>query len=148
MSGTGIGPTSGAQGIAGPGEAPDFVRGDTRGPADVCLEALGTDASGALSFSIPGELAPFRGSRPVSPVPRSEARLHRFEALARALVGVGHDPLLAGRERRPTAVALTIEESRNRVAGDRPGQLGVSNTRQPLGRAFAVGESARRIVRR
>ena len=133
---------------AGPGEAPDLRRGDPRRAADVGLEAFGPGVNGAPRGVIPGGLGPIRRALTVASLPRGEPRVHRLQALARPLVGVGHDPLLARRERRPAPVALAIEQPGDRMAGHRAGQLGVSDARQPRRRALTVGEGARRIVGR
>ena len=81
---------------------------------------------------------PSRGRGRVATTPRGEPRIHRLEALAGALVGVGDDPLLARREARPAPIRLAVDEPRDRVAGDRPRQLRVAVPGEPGRRALAV----------
>jgi len=70
-----------------------------------------------------------------SAVPLGEAVRHRAEALAAALVRIGHDPLLARRERGPAPVALIIAEPRDRVVGHCPRQFRVGHWAVSHGRA-------------
>ena len=80
--------------------------------------------------------------------PGREPGVHRLQPLAGPLVGVGHDPLLTTRERRP---ATEGSPSASRVTGwARRGerQLGVALSRQPCGRALTMREDPGRIVGR
>ena len=87
-------------------------------------------------------------SRPSTPsagiaVATSEPSVHRLEPLPGALVGIGDDPLLARRERRPAPVALAVEQAGHRVVrdrpapapGDRPGSATPPSRRRGGGRA-------------
>ena len=77
--------------------------------ADVGLEAVGARPDRAQVGVVPADLAAIDTDARIAPPPRGEARVHRLEALPGALVGVGDDPLLARRERRPAPVALAVD---------------------------------------
>src|SRR6185436_14896407 len=118
----------GTQRGRGPREPADLVGPDGGGAADVSLEAVGPPPDGPALLG-----APFVG---MPPGPAGEACIHRLESLARALVGVCDDPLLARRERGPTAVGLAVSESRHGVMRHRPAELGMTVSLQPRGRAL------------
>ncbi len=120
-----------AEGRAGPAQPPNLVRRDVRRATDIRLEPGGAGPDFARLLRGP--------TAGVAPLPGGEAVGHRLEALAGALVRVGHDALFSCREGGPPAEGFTVRESGDRVRGDRPGQLRVTASGQPVGRALAVG---------
>ena len=85
--------------------------------------------------------------RRVAAAPVGEARLHRLEALAGPLVGVGHDPLLARREGRPAAVVLPVEQRVTGWLATARASSGCPCRVSQAAEPSPWGSAARRIVR-
>lgn len=120
--------------MAHPGQAAHLLGGDVRRGTHLPLQPV---RSGTRSRDVG-----------ISLRPASEARLEGLELLSRALVGVGHDALLAAGEGRPACVARLIAQARHWMAGDGPGQLLIALFSQPASPGITVTEWLERVVGR
>ncbi len=83
----------------------------------------------------------------VARLPPREPSGHGLKALRGALVGVGDDALLPGRERGPPSVVRLVTEARHGMMGHRPRELFVPASGQPAATGLAVAERAQRVIR-
>jgi hypothetical protein len=140
-AGHGSGPCR-LDGPARPRQTPDVGRGYVRQLAHDTLQLRGAATNGIDRSHAPGSSRAGRSlGRGVAPLPRGKALGHRFEALACALVGIGHDQRRGTGGGEPTLEPLPVGQPRDGMPDDGRSELGATVPRQPLGRAVAMGEA-------